>query len=104
MFSQYSHCRIWKFGVFLREEATEGKREAASGWKAKELQAWWYPRETSEKSFLCVLSGPSTRPVQASLSSVLSYIEMLTFHNPQVTQACQEQPQANTETIIKGHW
>lgn len=43
-------------------------------------------------------------PVQAPFSSVLSYIEMLTFHNPRLMQACQEQPQANTERIIKGHW
>lgn len=95
-----SDLEVW---IFLEEEATEGKREPASGWDLKELQAW-YPRRTSDKSFLCVLSGPSTRPVQASLSSVLAYIEMLTFHNPQVTQACQERPQANTEKIIKGHW
>lgn len=46
---------------------------------------------------------PDTRPVQAPFSSVLSYIEMLTFPNPHLTQACQEQPQANTK-IIKGHW
>ena len=53
--------------------------------------------------FPSVLSGPDIRPVQAPSSSVLSYIEMLTFHNPQVTQACQERPQANTEKIIKDH-
>lgn len=42
--------------------------------------------------------------MQAPFSSVLSYIEMLTFHNPQVMQSGQEQLQANAEKIIKGHW
>lgn len=51
-----------------------------------------------------MLSGPDTRPVQAPFPNVLSYIEMLTFPNPQVMQACQERPQANIEKIIKGHW
>lgn len=54
--------------------------------------------------FPSVLSRPDTRPMQAPFSSVLSYIEMLTFHNPQVTQSGQEQLQANAEKIIKGHW
>lgn len=78
--------------------------------KGKGNQRWWrwswawWPRGLRDTASLCVFFGPDTRSVQAPFPTVLSYIEMLMFHNPHLRQACQEQPQANTEKRIKGHW